>query len=137
MIWAVVTWGCQLGGGNEKDCMLTVPPTLGWTTAGASSPLLLATAVTRRSSKERDTNHLGLRNQSRAMLAPPRLSMWIYLHHGALVGLATDIPLPLCTFHISAGAITVGRVFGLGPLGHPIGTGFLWQRDSSIRMLCQ
>src|SRR5712691_10096593 len=24
-----VTWGCQLGGGNEKACILMVPPSLG------------------------------------------------------------------------------------------------------------
>src|SRR5713101_2053847 len=39
MTWTVfVTWGCQLGGGNEKECMLMVPPDLGAAPARRGAP---------------------------------------------------------------------------------------------------
>jgi len=43
MIWTVlVTWGCQLGGGNEKECMLMMPPSLG---VGVGVEAVLACAL--------------------------------------------------------------------------------------------
>src|SRR6266852_4247705 len=39
MTWTVfVTWGCQLGGGNEKECILMVPPYLGAAPARCGAP---------------------------------------------------------------------------------------------------
>src|SRR4029077_20768320 len=39
MTWTVfVTWGCQLGGGNEKECMSMVPPSLGAAPARRGAP---------------------------------------------------------------------------------------------------
>src|SRR5882724_9316270 len=39
MTWTVfVTWGCQLGGGNEKECMSMVPPNLGAPPAKRGTP---------------------------------------------------------------------------------------------------
>src|SRR5258708_2047984 len=54
MIWTVlVTWGCQLGGGNEKECMSTVPPSLGAAPArrgapAASMPAAVPASTSRR-----------------------------------------------------------------------------------------
>lgn len=45
-------------------------------------------------------------------------------------------PLPLDEFRISAGAITVGPVFGLGPMDYPHRHRF-FARNISFRMLCQ
>src|SRR5882672_606114 len=47
MTWTVfVTWGCQLGGGNEKECMSMVPPSLGAAPARRGAPAVrMPTAV--------------------------------------------------------------------------------------------
>src|SRR5712692_10344064 len=44
-----VTWGCQLGGGNEKACILMVPPSLG-VGAGVEAVLVCALAIEGRAS---------------------------------------------------------------------------------------
>src|SRR6266446_2466587 len=54
MIWTVfVTWGCQLGGGNEKECISMVPPSLGAApatrgAAAASMPTAAPASTSRR-----------------------------------------------------------------------------------------
>src|SRR5216683_6665463 len=50
MTWTVfVTWGCQLGGGNEKECMSMVPPSLG-VGVGVDAVLACALAIEGRAS---------------------------------------------------------------------------------------